>query len=445
MSVEADLGPRRRLRGTNHVDAVTWLTVYIVVLYAIPSRLVVGALGSAGSVSMLFGLASFAVWMLQRVWVWRTRPLRTGPVQAAWWVFVFVAGVSYVMAVSRPISADELSPLDVSMLVLVSWSGTLLVAHDGVRSRERLETLIWRMALCGGVLALLGLAQFATGRTFVDTISVPGLTSVAASGTYYRSGLVRPSGTAIHPIEYGVLITMLLPLALHVAFHHRTRNLFLRCAPALAIGAVIGASSSRSAYLGAATGLAICAVGWSARQRRTVLALGLGGAIVLVAAVPRLTRSIVGLFAGAEEDPSITSRTGSLDMAWWFLSQHPLFGRGLGTFMPKYRIFDNQYLNLLVGVGVVGTIAFVALAVVAVVHLIRTFRAVSEPSARDLTTSLIAAIVTMIVSLAYFDAFAFPMTMGTLFLLLGLAGASRRILHPGSLSTRAAPTAMIDA
>ena len=40
---------------------------------------------------------------------------------------------------------------------------------------------------------------------------------------------------------------------------------------------------------------------------------------------------------------------------------------------------------------------------------------------------MIAAIITGFACLVMFDAFNFPMTMGTLFLLLGLAGALRRI------------------
>jgi hypothetical protein len=50
-----------------------------------------------------------------------------------------------------------------------------------------------------------------------------------------------------------------------------------------------------------------------------------------------------------------------------------------------------------------------------------------DESTRDLAIALIAAIATGFICLLTFDAFAFPMTMGTLFLILGLAGAARRI------------------
>jgi hypothetical protein len=52
-------GPRPSKRS---FDAVAWLTIYLVVLLAIPTRLVIGPLNSAGAPSMLIGLMSFGAW-----------------------------------------------------------------------------------------------------------------------------------------------------------------------------------------------------------------------------------------------------------------------------------------------------------------------------------------------------------------------------------------------
>ena len=41
-----------------------------------------------------------------------------------------------------------------------------------------------------------------------------------------------------------------------------------------------------------------------------------------------------------------------------------------------------------------------------------------------------AAVLSGFCSLAFFDAFAFPMTMGALFLVLGIAGAFTRLTGP---------------
>jgi O-antigen ligase len=149
-----------------------------------------------------------------------------------------------------------------------------------------------------------------------------------------------------------------------------------------------------------------------------------------------MLRFIVGLFDDPENDPSITSRTDSFDFAWAFTAENPLFGRGFGTFLPKYRIFDNQYLVQLVSVGVIGTLALVALGWVAISEMrrvARTTKGAETLRTRDLTAALSGAIAAGFVSMAFFDAFAFPMTMGTLFLLLGIAAAVARLnrdLHP---------------
>jgi len=147
-----------------------------------------------------------------------------------------------------------------------------------------------------------------------------------------------------------------------------------------------------------------------------------GGALLSLG-VPALFRSVRSMFVTAKDDPSITSRTDSYAVAMQFFQDAPWVGRGLGTFLPKYRIFDNTYLGLLVSGGVVGTIAFVAISVTAIVVLRRHRRHCADEQSRDLALSLAAGIAAGSVSLAFFDGFAFPMTMGTFFLTLGIAGA----------------------
>lgn len=411
-------------------DAVTWLTVYIIFLFGVPSRLVVGPLGSAGAVSMLLGLASMGIWLLLRVGAASKRfGPQPEPLGVALGLFLFSVGVSYALAMSGPINSDEVSPADVAILSLLSWTGTLLIARDGISRRERLDNFVWRMAVAGGLLGALGVAQFVTRMSIIDWIRIPGLTVVYETGVYYRDGRIRPSGTAIHPIEYGTILGLLLPLTLHVAFHHRTRPFIVRWLPALAVGGVIAISSSRSAYLSAVIGVLICMVAWTRKQRYAVIGLTVSGILVLMVIIPRLITSITNLFLGVSDDPSIESRTDSFSVAWAFLTQHPFFGRGLGTFLPKYRIFDNQYLLLLVSIGVVGTILFIGIFIVAVTQLIRAHRKAEDQATRDLSASLVGAIAAGVASLAFFDAFAFPMTMGAFFLVLGISGAlSRQVL-----------------
>ena len=423
--MKSEAGIERSTR--TRIDVVTWLSIYVGLLLFVPSKLVVGPLGSAGSPSMLFGLVSLLLWFIYRARASRPAPLDPQPIRIALYAFLFSVGITYALAMARPINVDEISPADVALLALASWSGTLLLAHDGIADRSRLETLLWRLAVGGGLIATLGIVQVFTGQIWVDRISIPGLTLTDAAGSFARGAFLRPAGLAVHPIEYGVLVTMLLPIALYVGFHQTEHGRFLRWLPALALAAIVPLTSSRSAYLGAAVGLAICMIGWTRERRLRVLGLGLAGIAAIVVVSPNLLNSIIGLFSGVSEDPSITSRTGSFDLAFEFFAHDPFFGRGLGTFLPKYRIFDNQYLVLLVTIGIVGVLVFIALGVVAAVTLLRLRRAIRDDRTRDLATSLVASIAVGFVGLVVFDAFAFPMTMGVLFLLLGVSGALSRL------------------
>ncbi len=412
---------------SRRVDATTWLLVYIIVLYAIPSRLVIDQLGSAGAPSMLFGLALFGGWALYQL----IRPaddlqdIQRRPVRIALTILLLCVGISYALAMSRPIEVDEVSPADVALLSLLSWSGVLLTANDGIPTLARLRTFIGYLTWAGTIMAILGLAQFVTGDAFVDRISIPGLRD-AEFAVFQRDGFIRPSGTATHPIEFGLILTMLLPFALHTAYHGRSRNIVLRWTPVLLNGIAIALTFSRSAYLSVFVALAVLVLGWPATRRRGFLVGALVLAAGLFSAVPRLFGTIGSLFRNVGNDPSIASRTDSYDLFWEFFVLQPIFGRGLGTFLTKYRIFDNQYLMLLIGLGIVGTLAFAMLLLVGIGVALRVWR-LPRPTSSDLGLAGAASLAAGAVGLSTFDGFAFPMTMGTMFLILGLMGALHRL------------------
>ncbi|MGP3535740.1 O-antigen ligase family protein [Microbacterium sp. RD1] len=413
---------------TPRPDAVTWLFVYVIVLYAIPSRLVIEQLGSAGAPSMLLGLASFGGWALFQL----GRPtadadrMARRPVRIAAVVFLLLIATSYLAGMIRPIDTDEVSPADVALLSVLSWTGALLVANDGIVSVARLRSLTGLLAWAGGLLAVLALLQFVTNDILIDRISIPGLRD-AQFEVFSRGDFVRPSGTATHPIEFGLILTMLLPIALHFAYFSSERGRLLRWAPVPLLAVAIALTFSRSAYVSVFVALAVLLIGWPPQRRRGFLIGMLVLAAALFAAVPRLFGTISSLFRNVGNDPSITSRTDSYELFWEFFVNAPLLGRGLGTFLPKYRILDNQILMLLLGAGLLGTLAFLGLIAAGIWVAVRTAQKAHESSSRDLALAGAASIAAGAVGLTTFDGFAFPMTMGTLFLMLGIVGALYRL------------------
>ncbi len=418
---------RPRADGAPGLDAVTVLSVYLVLLLAVPASLGVAALGSAGSPSAIVSVFAFFWWIWYHVQRTERLTPHPHPLRVAAMVLLGVMLVVYVHSVLSPIPFDEISPEDSSMLRLFGLLGMLLVASDGIRSTKRMRTLVQRVVLGVGLVALLGVVQSVTKEPLVDRIAIPGLSSSSLELSLAgRSGLSRPSGTATHPIEFGVVLTMALPLAIVLAMRMTRRAWLYRAAFALVAFAVL-LSISRSAIICAVVGVSLLAVSWSGLER--LLALGSALVILVVAylTVPGLLGTIGNLFTGISGDTSVASRTGSYDVAGRFISRDPWLGRGFGTFLPRYWILDNQYLGILIEAGILGLLAVLLLFVTALRSASRAARMAADDLDREITRALVAGCAAGATSLAFFDTFAFPQSAGMVFLLLGLAGAALRL------------------
>lgn len=412
---------------STRIDAVTGLTAFLVALVVIPSDLIFGPLGSAGTPAEILGMGLFAAWLVGTVSHLGRRP-RPEPIRIFAWLFVGAVLISYVAANSRAMFSAEARAADAGLLLVCSWMGVLLMAMDRIPTRERLDVLLRRLVMLAGALATLGLLQFATKMPFTNYLQVPGLaTNQSLVSLYGRDGLTRPAGTAVHPIEFGAVLTMALPIALHYAMVDGHRRALRRWYPVIAIGFAVPISISRSAVLSVIVALCFVLPTWSraARRRAYVAIVALSGAVYVM--VPGLLGTITNLFTGIQSDSSAQSRTGSFSLAYDFISRTPIFGRGFLTFLPAYRILDDQYLGLLIETGVVGLLTFLGLLVSGVVGGMR-LRRTANPIDSRLGVSLAASAASALASFALFDAFSFPMAASLIFLILGCLGALRQFV-----------------
>ena len=369
------------------------------------------------------------------------------PVRRAITVLLVAFLISYVAANMRAIPMIERSAADLGLVTLLAWAGVVYFTHDAVPSVARLLDLSRYVTFGGACLAALGLVQFVTGQQWSDKIVIPGLTENSTFGSItLREGFNRPFGTALHPIEFGAVLTMILPLALALALSDTSRSVVRRWCPPTLILAAIAVSISRSAILGAVVGLVILA---TTLPGRTVRALSLAGGVfgvIVFLTVPGLLGTMLGLFTNAGADDSVSSRTGSYSVAGTFISHSPLVGRGFGTFLPSYRIFDNQFLLSLVEVGALGVGAMLLLffAAAHAGRRTRTLARETDPTLSLVGQGLTASAMVAGTGLAIYDGFSFPMGTGTMFLLIGMAGCAYRLQRiaqpdPGVGEVDAAP------
>lgn len=419
-------------------DSVTVLTFFLILLAAVPSRLVFSGVGSAGNPSTIIALGA-ALW-----WVWdllqrpRSESLGRQPVRLA--VFALLASTlaSYAAGMLRAIPAAEVSTADVGILRMIAWTGVALVANDGIRDSARLETLLRRIVVIAGVVAILGLVQFATGEAFVDKISLPGMISTQDyAGVQSRGSFVRSIGTAIHPLEYSTILTMALPLALTRGLEPRG-SLIARWWAAAAIAAAAAVAVSRSTILCVVVALAVMSLTWVPRIRFRMLAAAAAGGVAVFLFVPGMLGVLASLFTGLSNDSSAQSRSGSMDLVGVFFQRAPFFGRGFGTFLPEYRILDNQFLLTLLETGLVGLLALVGLIVTAIVCADAARRR-SSPSA-SWAQALTASMAAGAMGFALFDGLAFPQAAGLFFVVAGASGAAWRIARSEDATSPSLPS-----
>ena len=440
MSSAHRAGPAASVVRRPSADAVTALTGFLVLLFAIPSRLVVGPLGGAGSPAQLLGVAALLWWAAFRLARRGRSPMRQ-PVRWAMSIFAVTILLSYIAATVRAIDDVELRAADRGVLMLLSWLGIVLLACDGIPSRERLDVLLRRLALAGGGIAVLGLAQFFTGASFVNYIQVPGLSQNADLGVVAsRDGFSRPAGTALHPIEYGIVLTMILPIAMHYALRDKHRSPLRRWWPVAALGMAVPVSISRSAILCSVVVLATMLPTWPRRLRRRAYVAIVALLAVVFVAIPGIIGTLVGLFTGIGGDSSAESRTGSYALAAEFIERAPVFGRGFQTFLPQYRILDNQFLLSTIETGVVGVLALIGLFAAGAVTARRVRLLSPDESTRSLGQALTAAVLAGGASFALFDALSFPQVAGLVMLTVGLAAAALRITVEGDMQSPDPPT-----
>lgn len=410
-------------------DAVSVLTIFLFFLFAIPANLVLGPLGAAGRPGLVFGAICGWWWFHDRLLPESRVARSVQPVRTLGLLFLGSMLASYGAAFARPIDGLEASAANRGALAFIGLIGVLLLAVDGIADRERLDTFLRRLSIAGAGLALIGLLQFLG----IDVSGAFDLPLFIDHGGFQevqtRSGLRRVAGTAAHPIEFGVVLALVFPIAVHYAMYAR-RFRTAAWLPVLLIAMAIPMAVSRSGTLALAVTFGAMWLSWPNRRRMVAVgvAVVLAGAMRFV--IPGLLGTIKSLFTNLGNDDSVAGRTSDYEMVGRFLADSPFVGRGVGTLLPdRYILLDNQYLGTLIEMGIVGTVVLIGLFVVGF-FCARGARRGADDETRSLGQALAGSVLAAAVTAGTFDLLGFTMVAGLTMVLVGCSGALWRLQRP---------------
>jgi O-antigen ligase len=420
---------------------VRLLQLFAITIMVIPSDAVIAAIGAAGFAASLVGLALFATYVAATAFGLHDVLRHRSPLQlslACMWS-VSLASYAVMQLDERPVH-EQLSAVR-WLLLLAAITGVTLVAAEGLASMEAVRrvsrALVWGGAACGAVAAL----QFWAGLDLAGYLrQLPGFTLAQGyTSIISRGGLSRVGGTALHPIELGVVAGMLLPLATYLAVHDKARPARRRWTALVLTALALPASVSRSAVMSISISLTVLLLLLPKRQRRVGLCCVPFGLAAVFITTPGLIGTLASFFALGSSDPSVATRMDDYPMVASMVSERPWFGMGGATFFHAnvFEILDNQYLKSAIELGLLGLGALVLYLATPIFVALAARSRSRDPELRMLCAALAAAFVAALVCCATFDAFSFPMFTLVHALLVGLAGAARRL----SLQSLDAPDA----
>ena len=419
-------------------DEVTAITLLLGVTILIPADRVIAPLGQVGVPAILVGGGLLLLWLYSRCAPTMGTDRGRQPVRLLALVLLVTTLASYIAGHLRGLVPLETSGADAAMLQLASALGLLLFTADSLRDTAAVRRVVERIVLGASFMGVVALLQYYNVVDLAALADYPGLVVDGSTAEFLiaRFGLNRVAGTATHPLEFGVVLAMSLPLALNLALTappQRRMRMWLMTA---IIGGTIPLSVSRSGILAAVVGLLVYFAILRLRTVFNLMPLAIVGVVAVTIVAPGVLRTVLDLFLAIGGESSSEEREADYPVVITQWLADPVFGRGPGTYLPElYRFVDNQYLIMLVTTGAVGLVVLLALFGMGYSLARRVHWYGPDENTRRLGQSLAAAIAAAAVASFTYDAFAFTVMFVVTHLLVGCAGALWRTAVRDSPST----------
>jgi polysaccharide biosynthesis protein PslJ len=343
---------------------------------------------------------------------------------------------------SLAVNIGRVGPLAPAVLKSITFFLSFVLVHyllvSVVRSRRTVETITKLLVVGTAVVAVFAIVEQRVNFNIFDHVGAvfPFLRFNGAVEAD-RFGLIRAVGSSAHPIELGVLIAMAIPLGLALTFGSGRR--WSIPTAILAVGVMSAASRTPILVLVAA---GIVLLWLQPRDIKRLLPLAVPLIIVVKLALPGSIATLKSAFFpegglvqeqaafSREADPLLAGgRVRQLGPMLDEASRTPVLGQGFATrqtgFYNPLRnapILDNQWLGLLLEIGIVGVVGWAALIVGSIRRLARACRRRAPPQGW-LAAGFAASIAGFGVAMFTFDAFAFTQVSFVFWILISLTAS----------------------
>jgi O-antigen ligase len=354
-----------------------------------------------------------------------------GPLALLW-----LAVLGSILTNFGSITSEDLSAEVIKKLTF--WAGFMVVLYviASLSTSADVEYYLRVLVIGGGILGALGVIEWKTGTNAFAHLDhfIPILRPVGDNLDTFRAGLNRAYASAQHPIAFGALLALLLPVSVVFALVRR-KPIWFACSGLIVMGSLASISRTSLVMLCVAAAILGLLRPLAARQALPyVLPLLVAIQIALPGTFATIRASFFpkgGLVEQQAQQSVGSGRVASFGPALDQASRHPFFGRGFGTRIvgsdPKHNSFilDDEWLSTTLEVGIVGLLAWVWIFGRFCMSAARASKA-DDTERGWLLAALTAAIASFSVGMLFYDAFSFIQVTIVMIVLLGLGSVLLR-------------------
>jgi hypothetical protein len=346
-------------------------------------------------------------------------------------IFLTLAVASLLLDAGRIVNLGDFSLAEkrfalLGSFLVLSWFTLTALRFEDLRG---FSTYLIGLAT---IMALGMLVERHTGYNIFYELSATVLkpiANVAAAPTnihpeFGSDGRVTVVGPTLHGLAATTMLVVVMPFALVRMFDATNRRSWWLNVTAFALMLAAATATDRKTALLVPIALILYLACYRPRQVLRLLPIGL---VVLVGLVHFAAPGALGTIFTPDAGLSSSStehREGDFEDVAPDVLAHPVLGRGFGTldsdYSNQFRINDDEYIDEIWEVGIVGLLAYLWMIIAPIVAARKAIRA-RDPVVEPLALAASAGCVAYLAVNALFDAMSFPQAPYMFFMVAALA------------------------